>query len=180
MTRTLSILAALLILGGGACLAAEETLRIVPGRGIGPMLLNGTPGDVARSWGSARERPAEREGTEYRWHEYPERGAWMLSRSGRIVKCGVEDDSAATGEGFGVGTRARDVVRAWGEGELERAIPWHELPEARQVDKDYKPDKPPERFYLKYPARGISFLVDTSTDSIMSIFVYPPGRRGGS
>lgn len=152
---------------------ADDPL-LLPGARMGPAALGAPASTVTTFWGAARQRPA-RQGADFRWWEYPEHRLWMLVESGRIVRVGVEDDSLVTPEGFKVGSKASGVVEAWGEGSVRRAVPWNERDDVREVDKAYEPHVPPERYFLDYRQRGISFLVDTALDQIMAIHIYPPG-----
>lgn len=170
MARSLLIL--MLALTVGAMAATQQ--KIVPGRSAGPMVLGAEADRVAEKWGAARERPAK-QGPDYRWHEYPERGAWMLTYRGRVVKIGVEGPAYATAEGFQVGSSSRSITAKWGPGSRRRAVPWTE---GDIVEEDKaEPSIPTERFFLDYPSRGISFLVDTTLDRVMAVHVYYPPRR---
>ncbi|HXE71874.1 MAG TPA: hypothetical protein VNO81_04355 [Candidatus Nitrosotenuis sp.] len=179
MSRSLAlalVLAILAALAGGA--PAEAPLPIVPGVAIGPMVL-GAPGSrTATAWGPARLRKA-RQGAHYRWHEYPERSAWMLVRDGIVVRAGVESSGYATREGFQVGTRVESIVTRWGRTKPRRAIPWTEHPGLREEDQ-FEPSVPPERYFLDYSSRGISFLVDATLGQVVSIQIYPPRRPGST
>ncbi len=150
----------------------EHPLLIIPGVRIGPMVLNAPASRVTKEWGAPRQRPA-RQGNEYRWWEYPEYSAWMLVYKGRIVKIGVESRGYVTPEGFGVGSKARYITLDYGPGKRRRAIPWNERKDARSVDVRFEPHKPPERYFIDYPQRGISFLVDTALDIVVAVHVYP-------
>lgn len=179
MSRSLSLA---LALGFVAALAAgaraEVPLSIIPGVAIGPVAL-GAPGSrTAAVWGPARQRKA-RQGAHYRWYEYPEHSAWMLVRKGIVVRAGVESAGYATREGFQVGTRAENIVARWGYTRPRRAIPWTEHPGLREEDQ-FEPSVPPERYFLDYGARGISFLVDATSGQVVSIQIYPPRRPGGT
>lgn len=165
----------LLLLLASSMAIAGAMVRVTPGRGIGPMVLGAKASAVAQAWGAPRQRPAK-QGADYRWHEYPERSAWMLVCRGVVVKVGAESNEYATAEGFTVGTTSRAIAQRWGQGSRRRAIPWNEKPDARPDDKESEPHIPPERFFLDYPSRGISFLVDTTLDRVMAMHVYPPGR----
>src|SRR5690606_14001271 len=109
----------------------------------------------------------------YRWHEYPERSAWLLVYRGRIARVGVEGPAYATAEGFQVGSSGRAITERWGPGTRRRAVPWTEHPGNRPED-EADPSIPTERFFLDYTRYGISFLVDTSLDRVMAVHVYPP------
>ena len=152
---------------------ADDPL-LLPGARMGPAALGAPASTVTTFWGAARQRPA-RQGPDFRWWEYPEHRLWMLVENGRIVRVGVEDDSLASPEGFKVGCKASSVTEAWGEGTLRRAVPWNEHEDSREVDKAYEPHVPPERYFLDYRERGVSFLVDTALDQVMAIHIYPPG-----
>lgn len=148
--------------------------RIVPGHRAGPMGVGFPASDLAEVWGAGRQRPAK-QGDRYRWWEYPEQSAWMLVERGLVIRVGVESADYVTQEGFQVGSRARDIVARWGPGQRRRAVPWNEQPDERELDVMFDPHRPPERFFLDYVDRGITFLVDTALDRVMSIQLFPPG-----
>lgn len=174
MGRTAGALLGMILLATAVAMAGA-VVRVSPGRGIGPMVLGAKAATVAQAWGAPRQRPAK-QGEDYRWHEFPERSAWMLVYRGIVVKAGVESTEYATVEGFTVGTPTRLILAKWGQGSRRRATPWNENADERQDDKDYEPHVPPERFFLDYPAKGVSFLIDTTLDRVMALHVYYPGR----
>ncbi|MBI3929307.1 MAG: hypothetical protein HY319_27420 [Armatimonadetes bacterium] len=156
-------------------LSAQEQPSIFPGRRIGPMALRSPASAVTTRWGAARQRPAK-QGNDYRWWEYPEREAWMLVYRGRVIRAGVEGGEYITPEGFGVGTKARHIVQDYGGGSKRRAVPWHEKKDQeRRDDLEFEPHRPPERYFLDYPNRGVSFLVDTALDRVLAIHIFVPG-----
>lgn len=154
--------------------AAQEQPTIYPGNRIGPMVLETTASQVTDHWGAGRQRPAK-QGNDYRWWEYPERRAWMLVWRGRVVRAGIEGGSYVTPEGFGVGSRGRSIVLDYGPGKKRRAIPWQEKDDERAVDIDYDPHRAPERYFLDYQDRGVSFLIDTAIDTVLAVHIYRPG-----
>lgn len=159
------VLVLVLILGLSTALAADQ--RIVPGQRVGPCVLGGDPDVLVPEWGPPRKRVVESKEPPRTmpdvYYEYPERGLWLLVRDYRIARIGIEGENWKTPGGLRVGVPVKLVYPVFGKGKVRN------VEESDPKLKGY-------RYYLEYPSHGLTLLVQTKTQIVMAIHVYPAKR----